>query len=94
MSVRETPEWWQKQLAAYLRWRKSEGITSKGLDDDKSIVRRWIEFALARQHDPSIWSDVLIEQYVNRAANKHPKAPDRDRSRLRQWFRWLGTLPR
>ena len=86
-----TPEWWRMQLAEYVRWRESEGMTSQG-HDDKSIVKRWIEFALAKRHDPAIRSDVLTQQYVNRPASKHPKAPDRDRSWLRQWFRWPGHL--
>ena len=79
---------WMQRLDDYLHHRRSGGKAEGGIADAKSIVGRWICFALEHSTQTGVPEDDLLDRWVTEELDLAPNAQNSYRSHVRQWWKW------
>ncbi|WP_428114998.1 AAA family ATPase [Candidatus Poriferisodalis sp.] len=89
----ERQQWMQRldEFSDYLREDRRVGSSAQG--QYRSIVERWIDFALSHAHDPSTFDQLLIEELLDRQRDLKDNSRAAYASNLSVWCRWASNEP-
>ena len=85
-------QYWMQRLDEFSEYlREDRRVGSSAQDQYRSIVERWIDFALSREHDPSTFDQLLVEELLDRQRDLKDNSRAAYTSNLSVWCRWVDS---
>ena len=90
----DSPEIWEERLKEYLNHLRAKGRQTGTIDNNWSVLHRWIDHALAHGQSPVVIDPPLLEGFLDDQRDLREGSRESYSSHIRMWCEyWDGRTP-